>query len=140
MADAGRKPIKRGVLRGRGRPPGFEWNVDILDVAYAESCKLLSDEQRHHLADQVRELARQIDPTHSETVDVRPIEDYHELRDKGGILNRLNIRVFFALCKRTRTVIVMGTINKKNDGATPVGERVRIRRRCREYMRQHCQP
>src|SRR4051794_5280182 len=90
-----RKAVKVGVKVGGGPPPGYSWNVEVLNQAFEEAMGFLNEDQYTHLANQVRELARQDDPTHSDTVDVTPIEDYHELSDKGGILKNLNVRVFF---------------------------------------------
>ena len=70
----------------------------------------------------VRELARQEDPTHSSTVDVRPVEDFHGIRDKVGVLGRINVRVFFFFYKPTRTIVVIGAIKKENNGLTPMGD------------------
>ena len=125
---------KIGVNVGDGPPPGYEWNVEIFDQAYDEARKFLDDAQYGHLAAQVRELAGQSDPTHSDTVDVRPIEDFHEIRDKGGLLRNINARVFFFVFKPTRSIIVLGAIKKENDGPTPTGDRLRMRRRQRLYM------
>jgi hypothetical protein len=135
MADIPkRKPVKTGVKERAGPGPGYRWNVNILDCAYEEARAFLNDEQYDHLADQVRELALQDDPTHSETVDVRPIEEFYEIRDKGGVLYRLNVRVFFGVDKPSRTMTVLSVIKKESDGQTPIGDRRRIRRRWRRYL------
>ena len=106
-------------------------------MAYAEARGFLDHDQYEHVAAQVRELALHDDPTHSATIDVRPIEGFFEIRDKGGPLRRLNVRVFFALDKPSHTLVVLGTINKKNDGHTPAGDRLRMRRRRRLYLEHH---
>jgi hypothetical protein len=127
-----KKQIKVGVRQG-GPAPGFKWNVYILDLAFKEADALYNRAQYRHLALQVQELAQEDDPTHSQTADVRPIEDYHEIRDRGGVLNNLNARVFFGLDKGARAIVVLGTIHKQNNGPTPNGDRIRIRRRWRKY-------
>src|SRR4051794_11182375 len=99
------KPIKIGVKEGGGPPPGYRWNVEIFDQAYDAAMAFLDEDQYSHMVAQVQELARQDDPTHSETVDVRPIEDSYEIRDKGGILQRLNVRIFFFVHKSSRTIV-----------------------------------
>lgn len=130
-----KKPVKVGVKVGGGPPPGYLWNVAILNVAYHEAMTVLSEVQYEHVAAQIRELAKQGDPTHSDGIDVRPIEDFHELRDKGGILAKINIRVFFFLHKESRTIAILGAMNKKNDGATPLGDRRRMKRRMRILLK-----
>lgn len=128
------REVKIGVREGGGPPPGYQWNVNIFDQAYEEAMSFLNEDQYDHMASQVRELARQEDPTHSLTVDVRPIEDFYEIRDKGGILHKLNVRVFFFVHKSSRTIVVLGTIKKEKEGATPVGDKITMRRRKRLYL------
>lgn len=131
-----RKPVKVGVKQGGGPPPGYRWNVQIVDQAYNEARNFLDSEQYEHMADQVRELAQQDDPTHSGTVDVRPIEDFFEIRDKGGVLGKKNVRVFFFVYKLKRRIVVLGAIKKENDGHTPIGDKRRMLRRMRLYLEQ----
>jgi hypothetical protein len=91
MADGPqRTEIKVGVHEGGGPLPGYLWNVLILDQAYQAAREFLDEDQYAHMANQFRELAKHEDPTHSSTLDLRPIEDFYELRDKGGILKKLN--------------------------------------------------
>jgi hypothetical protein len=134
-----RKPIKIGVREGDGPPPGYQWTVDILDQAYAEAMSFLTKEQYHHVAAQFRDLAKEADPTRSPVIDVRTIDGFYELRDKGGVLKRINVRVFFCISKKpVRKIIVLGAINKKNDGRTPVYVRILMDYRMRRYLAQNC--
>lgn len=128
------KPVKVGVREGGGPPPGYRWNVDIIDRAFDEAMGFLDLDQYDHIANQVRDLASQDDPSHSQSVDVRPIEGFHEIRDKGGILKRMNTRIFFFIFKPTRTIVVLGAIKKEADGPTPDGDRITMRRRMRLYI------
>jgi hypothetical protein len=127
------KKVKVGVQRGGGPHPGYRWSVLILDDAFKEAMDFLSDDQYQHLAMQFKELATERDPTHSPTASIDAIEDFHELRDKGGILGNLNVRVFFYLDKAERAIVVLGAIKKQNDGPTRIGDKVRMRRRLRRY-------
>jgi hypothetical protein len=134
--EASRKPVKVGVHEGAGPPPGYAWNVDILDQAYCEAMDFLSEAQYAHLAKQVKELAKEEVPTQSSTIDVRSVEDFYELRDKGGILRRLNVRVFFFVHKARRSIVILGAANKQNDGPTPTHILILMRRRKRLYLEQ----
>ncbi len=129
------KSISIGVTEGAGPPPHYQWSVWILNVAFDEAMGFLSPVQYEHMAIQFRELALQEDPTHSDTISVRSMspEDYDELRDKGGVLGKINTRVFFGVDKGSRAIVVLGSIKKQNDGATPKGDIIRIRRRWRMY-------
>ena len=138
MADeAQRKGVKIGVHIGAGPPPGYQWNVEILDRCHDEAMGFLNADQYEHLARQVRELARQFDPSHSVEIDIRPVDDFYEIRDKGGILARLNVRVFYIIHKASRTLVVIGAIKKENDGPTPMGDKITMRRRRRLYLEQY---
>jgi phage-related protein len=132
------KRLKLGVRKGGGKPPGYEWNVVMLSQVHDESMAFLTIEQYRHLAQQVKELARQDDPTRSEVVDVQPIESFFEIRDKGGVLQKINARVFYCTCKLNRTICVLGTLNKKNDGQTPDHIKVLMRNRGRKYNQAYC--
>ncbi|SFI16831.1 type II toxin-antitoxin system RelE/ParE family toxin [Planctomicrobium piriforme] len=126
---AKRRKVKLGVRKGGGPPPGYEWSVGILDFAAHEAAAVLGTSQYRHIAMQVKQLAAQGDPTHSAMVDVRQVEDLWEIRDKGGPLGNLNIRAFFCVDNSRRALIVLGLIVKKNDGKTPLGDKVRMRHR-----------
>ncbi len=95
----------------------------------------LDEAQYQHLAIQFRELAGEADPTHSKLVSIDKIEDFYELRDKGGILGHINVRVFFGIDDASRAIVVLGAIKKEKQGATPVGDKVRMRRRWRKYKK-----
>jgi hypothetical protein len=106
-------------------------------LAFEEAIGFLDPDQYEHLAAQVRELAGEVDPTHSETIDIRPIENFYEIRDKGGVLGKINARIFFLVRKSTRTIVVLGAIIKKNDGQNPIGDRRRMMRRMKMYLEKH---
>lgn len=131
------KGLKVGKHRGDGPPPGYRWNLVILDLAFSEAMKFLDESQYRHLSELFWQLAGQGDPTHSLTISVRAIEDLMELRDKGGILHGLNVRIFYYVDKRDghRSIVIVGAIVKKNDGATLEVEKIRMRRRLRKYLR-----
>ncbi len=128
------KQLKVGVYQGHGSPPGYRWKVLIHHSAYPEAREFLSDDQYQHIAMQVKELAKENDPTHPTTCSVDAIEDFHELRDKGGILGNLNVRVFFSVDKAENAIVILGAIIKQNDGPTPLGDKRRISRRRRRYF------
>lgn len=131
MADE--RKLKVGVRRGGGRPPKYLWNCLYLAIAREETAANLDEAQYHHLVEQFQELARHDDPSRSEVLSVDRIEDFFELRDKGGPLGRINVRVFYLIDKGKRAVVVLGFIKKQAEGKTPLGDIVRMRRRKRRY-------
>ena len=127
------KPLKVGVHQGDGEPP-YSWNVIVLDLAFHDAMEFLDEAQYHHVVEQVQELAREVDPTHSVTQTVSKVEDFFELKDKGGPLGNINVRVFFILDKPRVAIVVLGAIFKQNNGQTPFGDKKRIGRRKRKYL------
>lgn len=128
-----KRDLKVGVREGGGPPPGYEWSVGLIDFVCAEAVDVLGQAGYDHLAMQVNELAMHPDPSHSNTIDVRPIEDFFEIRDKGGVFGGANVRLFFAIDKEARAIIPLGTIKKQNSGPTPLGDKTTMRRRRRKY-------
>ena len=130
-----KKDLRTGVHEGGGPPPGYRWSVLVLEDAFEEAMAFLDEDQYQHAAQQVKELAREEDPSHSVTQSIDAIEDFHELRDKGGILGNINLRVFFYLDSDRSLIVVFGATNKKNDGPTPRRVKLRMRSRLRRYLR-----
>lgn len=128
-----KKQIKIGVRATEGPPPGYKWNAWIIDFSYDEVRGFLTEAQYQHMAMQVKEIAREDDPTHPATVSVDAIEDFYEIRDKGGILGKKNVRIFFGIDKESRAIVILGGIKKENNGPTPEGDKVTMKRRWRKY-------
>jgi len=126
-----KKQIKIGVNQGSGSR--FLWNAWILTCSQDEATRFLSNAQYEHLAQQVQTLAEEISPSHSQTCRVDAIEDFFELRDWGGVLHPFNVRVFFGIDRNRTAIVVLGVLQKQNNGPTPVGDRLRMRRRWRKY-------
>ena len=115
--------------------PPFKWSVEVLDQMEKEAQKQLDDPQCEHMKDQVRSLAREDDPTHPQAVDVRALGDeLFELRDKGGPLRKLNVRIFFnVLKKKIREIVLLGLIKKENEGKTSPAKLKLMRWRGKQY-------
>lgn len=129
-----KKQIKIGVLQGAGPTPGYKWNVAILNLALDEVTAFLTEPQYEHMAMQVKELAKEDDPSHPQTVSVDAIEDFFELSDKGGVLGNKSVRVFFGISKHERAIVILGGIKKETNGQTPKGTKTAMRRRWRKYQ------
>lgn len=133
------RQVKVGVKLGTGVPV-YQWNVWILDLAYEEALKFLDEDQYAYLAEQMRELAREEDPAHTRLFSVAAVEDFQELREKGGVLGKINVRVYFALDKRKtadiphHAIVVLGASKKESEGKMPEADKIKIKRRLRKYM------
>ena len=134
MMSGDEKNLKVGVRQGMGPEPGYEWSVGLMNFVVEEAMGILNPAGYQHMAMQVRELARQADPSHSPTVDVKPIEEFYEISDKGGVYGGANVRLFFGVDKTARVLIPLGAIKKQNNGQTPQGDKIRMRSRWRKYL------
>lgn len=76
-------------------------------------------------------MAAESDPRKPALSDVRSIENYFELRDKGGVLGKLNVRVYFAVIECSKTIVVLGCYKKEAEDKTPQYIRSRMRNRLR---------
>ena len=130
-----KKQVKVGVNQGDGPPPGFLWNVWMLGFSQDEAGRFLNEGQYVHLALEMQDLATERSPSHSQRFSIDAIEDFFELRDWGGILYPFNVRVYFGIDKSRSALVVLGVTNKQNNGPTPVGDKVRMRRRWKKYLR-----
>ncbi len=128
------KRLKVGLAAGGGPPPGYRWTVLYLQIGRDEAMGFLSEDEYQHAVMQIRDLAEEQDPTHPTTLSVDAVEDFHELREKGGILGNKNVRVFFFLDKPRNSLVILGAVKKQNDGPTPLGDRRRMARRKRKYL------
>lgn len=127
------KPLKVGLQAGAGPLPGYLWSVHYLSIARDEAMEFLTDDQYAHVVGLIRALASEADPTHPSTVTVEAVEGFFELKDKGGILGKINLRVYFATSPNDKAIVILGAIKKEAEGPTPAWVRVRIRGRLRKF-------
>jgi len=92
------------------------WALAYLDVAAKEGRKILDDDQYAHVVQQFEALATEQVPSMVAYADVKPIEDFFELRDKGGVLGQINLRVYFAIVGEQHTLVVLGCYKKEDEG------------------------
>lgn len=127
------KPLKVGVQAGAGPLPGYFWSVYYLSSARDEAMGFLNEAQYAHVVDLVRALASEPNPTHPVTVTVEAVEDFYELKDKGGVLGKINLRVYFTVNPKEKAIVVLAAIKKEEDGQTPNWVKTRVRYRLRKF-------
>jgi len=127
------KALKVGIRAGAGPLPGYLWSVYFLSSARDEAMDFLNDEQYAHAVDLVRSLASEQDPTHPVTVTVEAVEDYWELKDKGGVLGKINLRIYFTMNAKNKSIVILVAIKKEDDGQTPNWAKTRVRYRLRKF-------
>lgn len=123
--------LKTRAPKKRKRSEKPLWKLAYLTKAEDEGRKFLNDEQYEHVVGLFDELAFETQPTKSKTQDVRSIENFYELRDKGGVLGRINVRVYFTVLKGRALIVALSSYKKEDDGQVAGHVKSRVRNRLR---------
>ena len=125
---------------GGGTPPGYLWNIYLIEIVVDEGHDVLGSVGYEHMAFQFREIARSDDPTRSRVVDIRTLDGdgenkIYEIRDKGNVFGNANVRVIYGIDRRHRAIIPLTSLKKQNNGKTPKPDLIRAHRRLRKYRK-----
>lgn len=133
MPDTDERDTTMDVITRAAKGPlhGAVWTLSYVDAVDRDANKFLDADQISHVIQQFESLAYEVDPTHPATQSVEPIDIFYELRDKGGILGKINFRGFFAVLQSTRTILVLGCFKKEAEDKTPGYIVARMRNRLR---------
>ena len=110
--------------------------VRYLRVAAEEARSFLSAVQYAALVDATKCLKDWPSGPLMSGLRISPIDEFHELKEKGGIYGKLNIRVFFAFLKKCRRVYLLGAYKKEAEGQTPRHVVLKMRNRLRELKKE----
>lgn len=116
------------------QPTTGTWGVIVLDAAYREAIKVLGTGAKYdHAKGLVRELASHLDPTHSESVDVVAVYEFFEIRDWGGILYPVNLRIYLHVDYKNHRIVILCVDDKKSQNLK-IAIKERVERRQRMYQ------
>lgn len=121
--------IKRRGAPSRTQAPELGWQLAYLDVAAKEGRRFLTDAQYSHAVGLCDQLATEGDPRRPVGLDVRRVEDFFELRDKGNVLGKINLRLYFTVIDQM--IVVLGCQKKEAEGKTPGYIKIQMRNRMR---------
>ena len=107
-----------------------------LMVAKNEGRKLLTEAQYWHAVGLAKRLSEFGNRQAMSDMDISPVEDMWELKDKGGILGKLNLRVFFAHVKARHEIVILGVEQKQQEGKTPRHVIIKMQNRLDSYLGQ----
>lgn len=105
------------------------WQLGYLEAAVKEARRYLDDDQYAHVVGLFDELASEDNPRASKSQSVRQVDDFFELREKGGILGNINFRVYFIVDDETKFIIVLGCDKKEGENKIAPHMTVRMRNR-----------
>ena len=112
-----------------------KWTLAYLDIVETEARKFLTDNQYTHVVGLFDELAYEPEPWRSQTQNVEKIEDFYELKEKGGVLGKINVRVYFAIIDKRKLIMALAAYKKEAEGQTPTHMIIRVRNRLRQAMK-----
>lgn len=107
------------------------WKLAYLTVAEKEGRRILNDDQYAHVVSLFDDLATEENPRVSLSQDVDQVEDFYELRDKGGILGNINVRVYFSVDDQYKTIVVLACDKKEQEGQIAVHMKKRVKNRAK---------
>ena len=107
-------------------------SVEYLDVAKTEAHGLLTPAQYAYVVRNVRELAQW--PDAPDWLWVEPIDEFYELKLKGNVLGKINLRVYFGQIPGRRTVVLVGVYKKEAEGKVPRHIVLKMRNRYRAVL------
>ena len=111
-----------------------KWTVVVLGVAKKEGRKILSKTQYDHIVDVLKRLVDFGDKEKLADVRIERIRSFFELKEKGGVLGRINLRVYFGTAPNDRELIVAMTYKKEDDGRPPPHIVILVEDRLEEYL------
>jgi hypothetical protein len=129
-AAAGDEPSQR-------TPPAtaVKWQqVFVPRIVRLEAREFLSMGQYVHVQDFVRQLVGFGTQEYDRTICVKQLGDFWELKEKGGLLGRINVRIYFAYVKHHNRIVLLCAYKKEDDGAAPPHIIIRLRNRLRMYL------
>jgi hypothetical protein len=127
------RKIQKGVRITKGWPR--KWKVVVLEVAKNEGKRILDTCQYQHIVEVIKRLKDFGNYEELSDLDIEPISDFWELREKGGPLRKINLRVYFAILKDDKILVILKAYKKEEDGQTPQHVIVSIQHRLNEYKR-----
>jgi len=107
------------------------WALKYVDIAAKDAARFLNEAQYAHAVDLCRQLAAEKNPRCPVSLEVDAIEDFFELKDKGGILGKINLRIYFVVCDGEKSIVVLGCWKKESDGQVPQYIKARMKSRLR---------
>lgn len=108
--------------------------VVVLEAAKKEGRAFLTPGQYEHIVQLEQELVEFGSSKLRPDLDIRQLEGtLWELRDKGGVLGKKNVRVYFAFLSERHEIVVLSTYKKEDDGPLPRHIVIRVKNRLRHY-------
>jgi hypothetical protein len=125
-------PIQENSSMRRAGQDGA--SVIVLPHAVREAREFLNDGQYWHLVGLVRRLADFHKSSEIWDLDLKPIDQFWELRAKGSLLGRTNVRVYFADLQGRQEILILKARKKEEEGQLPRYVVINLEDRLSDYL------
>jgi hypothetical protein len=122
--------------RSRGVSIRTKLEVIHLEAFHKDLCKFLNPGQCFYMELLANRLERFGDAETTADLRIDKIGNgLWELKAKGNVLGKINVRVFFSPVPGHAQVVVLGAFKKENEGSTPPHRVAKMQNRLEYYMR-----
>jgi len=114
---------------------GQAWQrVIVLPIAAKEGWNELTPGQYLHVKDHVKQLVGFGRKEFDTSITIAPFGEFWELKIKGGVLGKKNIRVYFKHHQSANEIVVLHTYKKEDDGQAPRHIPIKLKNRFKFYL------
>lgn len=122
-------------LQSRHERTKHSWQTVVVPtVVRRESREFLTIGQYVHVTDFVKQLSGFGLQRYDRTMCIAPIDEFWELKEKGGLLGKINVRVYFAVIKHANEIAVLHAYKKEDDSQVHPSVLLLVRQRHRRFM------
>lgn len=121
--------------QGRGKT-----KVEFLQVADDDARRCLNGLQNAYAVRIARKLKDWGDVEALSCLRIEAVEDFYELKLKGNVLGKINLRVYFAYLQECNTIMILGVYIKNEEGKTPKYVLIKMRARLRQVNKSELRP
>lgn len=108
------------------------YRVGYFEKARDEGHKALSEEQYAYVVRVVGRLRLwNTNPNLIADLRIESVDCFYELKLKGNVLGKTNLRIFFSVFDQSKTIVVLGPYKKEDEGALPRQVILKMRNRHR---------
>jgi hypothetical protein len=129
------KPNKQG--QGKSQKVITWQRLVLIPIMIREGRDELTDGQYLHIKDHLKQLTGFGARRFATQLRIAPFEEFWELKEKGGVLGKKNIRVYFFYDSTANDIILLMTDKKEDDGQASPSIKYTLRNRLRLYRQGH---
>lgn len=107
--------------------------VVVPTIVRKESREFLEIGQYIHMTDLIKQLSGFGRREYESELRIEKFHEFWELKDKGGVLGRKNVRIYFSHEQDINEIVVLHAHKKEADGKPSPNMRFRLRNRLRLY-------